>query len=44
MTEENKIRIIECKYSDRKDIIDFLIQITSNEFNHSDWKIGRAHV
>ncbi len=38
MTEENKIRIIECKYSDRKDIIDFLIQITSNEFNHSDWK------
>lgn len=38
MIVENEVEIIECKYDGRKDIIDFLVQITSNEFKHTDWK------
>lgn len=36
MTEE--IKIIECKYGERQDIIDFLIKITSEEFGFTEWK------
>ena len=38
MLENNEIKIIECKYGEREDIIKFLINITSKEFGYTDWK------
>lgn len=38
MLENNEIKIINCKYGERKDIIDFLVNITSNEFGFTHWK------
>ena len=38
MLENNEIKIIECKYGERKDVIKFLIQITSEEFGFTEWK------
>lgn len=38
MIENNEIRIIECKYEEREDIIEFLIKITSEEFGFYEWK------
>mgnify|MGYP004605941037 CR=1 FL=1 len=37
MVENKEIEIIECKYSEREDIIKFLIQITSEEFGFTEW-------
>lgn len=38
MLEENEIKIIECRYGEREDVIKFLVQITSEEFGFSNWK------
>lgn len=38
MLENNEIEIVNCKYGERKDIIDFLVNITSNEFGFTHWK------
>ena len=38
MLENNEIKIVNCKYGERKDIIDFLVNITSNEFGFTHWK------
>ena len=38
MMENNKIKIIECKYGTRDDVIKFLVKITSEEFGFNDWK------
>ena len=38
MLENNEIKIVNCKYGERKDIIDFLVDITSNEFGFTHWK------
>ena len=38
MLENNEIKIIECKYGERKGVIKFLIQITSEEFGFTEWK------
>ncbi len=35
---KEKIRIIECKYWERQDAIDFLIKITSEEFGFVEWR------
>lgn len=36
--EENEIRIIECNYAEREDIVKFLIKITSEEFGFTEWR------
>ena len=38
MVENKELKIIECKYGEREDIIKFLIQITSEEFGFTDWR------
>lgn len=38
MLENSKIKIAECKYGEREDIIKFLVQITSEEFGFKEWK------
>lgn len=38
MLENKELKIIECKYGKREDIIKFLIQITSEEFGFTDWR------
>ncbi len=38
MLKNKEIKIIECKYGEREDIIKFLIQITSEEFGFTDWR------
>lgn len=38
MLEENEIKITECRYGEREDVIKFLVQITSEEFGFSSWK------
>lgn len=43
MLEENEIKIIECRYGEREDVIKFLVQITSEEFGFSNWKDYFAH-
>lgn len=37
MLENNEIKIVECNYGDREDVIKFLIQITTEEFGFSHW-------
>lgn len=38
MLENSEIKILECKYGEREDIIKFLIRITSEEFGFTYWK------
>mgnify|MGYP000192342265 FL=1 len=38
MLENSEIKIVECKYGEREDIIKFLVQITSEEFGFTYWK------
>lgn len=38
MIENKEIQIIECKYGEREDIINFLVQITSEEFGFTNWR------
>ena len=38
MLENSEIKILECKYGEREDIIKFLIKITSEEFGFTYWK------
>lgn len=37
MLENSEIKIVECNYGDREDVIKFLIQITTEEFGFSHW-------
>lgn len=38
MLENSKIKIVECNYWEREDVIRFLIKITSDEFGFTQWK------